>query len=171
VDFSIVEDPKAKFPTARERLHAHNTDAACAGCHKITDPIGLALERFDGSGAYREVEHGAPIDASGSLDGHPYPDAVGLGQALHDNPATVSCLVERLYSYSVARQMTPKDKPLLTYLNGRFGASGYQVPELMRTIALSGAFSTVTAPVDAPPASKQVLLLDAPAAKNARNED
>ena len=52
------------------------------------DPVGLTLENFDGAGSYRTTENGAVIDVSGSLDGHEFKAAQGLGQALHDNPLT-----------------------------------------------------------------------------------
>ena len=89
------------FKTARERLKAHSTVATCAGCHKLMDPIGLALENFDGAGAFRDDENGAAIDASGDLDGIKYKDAAGLGVALHDNSNAASCLVNRLYGYAI----------------------------------------------------------------------
>ena len=87
VDFSAVENPDPKTARdARERVTLHLKNPVCAGCHKITDPTGLALENFDGAGQYRETEKGAPIDASGSLDGKDFKDMIGLGQsvALHD---------------------------------------------------------------------------------------
>src|SRR5690606_19721099 len=83
VDFSVVQDTdNPQFKTARERVLAHQTDAACASCHRITDPIGLAMENFDGSGVFRAMENGVAIDASGVLDGLDYGDAVGLGEAV-----------------------------------------------------------------------------------------
>ena len=70
VNFNVVQDTNnPDYKTARERLTAHRTEPTCAGCHKIMDPIGLALENFDSSGGYRATENGAPIDASGELDG------------------------------------------------------------------------------------------------------
>jgi hypothetical protein len=107
VDFSIIENPKSTMKTARERLTAHRSNPVCAGCHKLTDPIGLALENFDGAGQFREAERGAPIDASGSRDGRF--KLVGLGRALHDHPAPPACLVRRVYSYGIevpCRRMT-----------------------------------------------------------------
>jgi hypothetical protein len=84
VDFSVFNDPDSPNKTARERLSAHSTTRACAGCHKLTDPIGLAMELFDGAGQYRETENGAPIDTSGDLDGIVFADGSGLGPALRD---------------------------------------------------------------------------------------
>jgi hypothetical protein len=151
VDFSVIENTKSALHTARERLAVHRTDPVCAGCHKITDPIGLGLENFDGAGQYRTDERGAPIDASGTLDGRSFTDAAGLGQALHDHPALPTCFVKRVYAYGTGGPTTPGDKPTLDYLNQRFAQSGFRLPELLRTIALSTAFVQVAdAPQSAP---------------------
>jgi hypothetical protein len=143
VDFSKVENPDPSLKTMRERLSAHRSNPVCAGCHRITDPIGLALENFDGAGEYRVTEHGETIDASGGFDGATFKDAVGLGEALHDHPALTSCLVQRVYSYGIGGSATAKAKPMLGYLNQQFAAHGYRFKDLLHTIALSNAFSEV----------------------------
>jgi len=144
VDFSIIEDPHAHFQTARQRLAAHVTDPTCAGCHKRTDPVGLTLENFDGAGQYRSAEHGAEIDASGALDGgQPFSGAVGLGQAVHDNPATAACLVSRVWSYAVGRGSLPGENKWINYLDARFAADGYRVKALLRDLATSRALYAV----------------------------
>jgi Protein of unknown function (DUF1592)/Protein of unknown function (DUF1588)/Protein of unknown function (DUF1595)/Protein of unknown function (DUF1585) len=145
VDFSLIEDPKSPLHTARERLTAHRANPVCAGCHKITDPIGLALENFDGAGQFRETERGAPIDASGNLDGKSYQDALGLAQAVHDHPGVPACLVKRVYTYGIGGPVksNDNDKAVLKYLGARFAEEGYRLPDLLRTIALSTAFSAV----------------------------
>ena len=146
VDFSIIENPNSTLKTARERLTAHRSNPVCAGCHKLTDPIGLALEHFDGAGQFRETERGAPIDASGSLDGHDFSDSIGLGQALHDHPALPTCLVRRVYSYAIGTPVAANDKAALPQLSKGFADSGYRLPDLLRAIALSNGFSDVSAP-------------------------
>ncbi len=154
VDFSIVEDPKANFHTARERLTAHRNNPVCAGCHRITDPMGLALENFDGGGQYRTAERGTVIDASGTLDGKEFKDVNGLEQALHDHPSLPSCLVKRVYAYGTGGPLTAADDPELAYLNQRFQTAGYRLPDLLRAIVLSTAFADVSEPPAAPPATK-----------------
>lgn len=144
VDFSAVENPKGNLRTTRDRVNFHLENPVCAGCHKITDPMGLALENYDGEGRFRETERGAPIDVSGTLDGKAFKDVVGLGQALHDHPALTSCLVKRAYSYAVGAPTSNNDRTLLTYFNTRFGEQGYRVPDLFRSIALSRSFSLVS---------------------------
>ncbi len=130
VDFSLIEDPKSTLRTARERLAAHRANPVCAGCHKLTDPIGLALENFDGAGQYRDTERGAPIDTSGNLDGKTYADAVGLAQTLHDNPALPTCLVTRVYGYAVGQAPTGNAAQVLPYFSAQFAQEGYKLPAL-----------------------------------------
>jgi hypothetical protein len=146
VDFTAFEDPNSPRKTARERLAAHSVQPACAGCHKITDPVGLALENFDGIGQMRQAENGAPINASGDLDGIPYADALGLGKAMHDNPATPSCVVRRLWSYASGRPAGSTSPAYLQYLDQSFVKGGYRVPNLLKQIALSDAFFAVSKP-------------------------
>jgi hypothetical protein len=143
VDFSALENPKAEHRTQRDRVTFHLENPVCAGCHKITDPMGLALEQFDGAGVYRTTERGSLIDPSGTLDGKAFVDAVGLGQAMHDHPALTSCLVQRLYSYGTGGPAGSNDTPVLKYLNQRFAEQGYRLPDLLRAIVLSPTFTEV----------------------------
>ena len=53
--------------SVREQMELHREKPFCAGCHKIMDPIGFALENFDAIGRWRTEEHGEPIDATGTL--------------------------------------------------------------------------------------------------------
>ena len=73
-----------KVLSMRERIAAHRNSPVCASCHSMMDPLGLALEHFDGVGKWRALdESGAPIDASGALpDGTKFDGADGLRTAL-----------------------------------------------------------------------------------------
>jgi hypothetical protein len=154
VNFTAVQDTASKVHrTARSRLTAHATEAMCTGCHKITDPIGLALENFDSSGAYRTSENDEKIDTAGDLNGVKFADAVGLGKVIHDSEATPSCLVNRLYAYGMGRSATKDEQAWLTYVKDSFAAAGYRLPALLRTIATSDAFYRVGAPVQRADAS------------------
>jgi hypothetical protein len=143
IDFSVLTNPDAHYPTQRMRVAAHLETPSCAGCHRITDPIGLSLEQFDGAGAYRLTENGAPIDATGSLDGFEFDGAIGLGEALSQNPELPRCLVRRVYSYATGGPPDNDARPALSYFNEEFAAQGYQLRNLLRTIALSKAFSLI----------------------------
>ena len=144
VNFTVVQDTKnPQFKTARERVTAHRTDPTCAGCHKLIDPMGLALENFDGASGYRTTENGANIDASGELDGVKFADAAGLGTTVHDHPATPGCLVNRLYSYALGRPPAKGEAEFVKYLEKGFAADGYRMTDLLRRIATSDAFYRV----------------------------
>ena len=143
VDFSAVENPDPNLHTARERVGAHLTNPSCAGCHRVTDPTGLALESFDGAAQYRETENGVALDTTGNLDGRPFKDVTGLGVALHDNPSLGSCLVKRAYSYAVGAPTASRDRAVLRFLNKDFVQEGYRVPELFRAVAVSDAFARI----------------------------
>ena len=147
VNFTVVQETNnPKYKTTRDRVTAHRTDPTCAGCHKLIDPMGLAMENFDSAGGYRKTENGAQIDSSGELDGMKFTDATGLGKAMHDNPAAPACLVNRLYSYSAGRPAVKGESEFVRYLEKGFAADGYRVPDLLRRIATSDALYRVTAP-------------------------
>lgn len=146
VDFSLFNDPNSPQLTARQRLTAHATQAACTGCHKLTDPVGLGMEQLDGAGQLRASESGEPIDASGSLDGIEFKDVAGLGKAMRENPAVPACVVNRLYAYAAARPPLKDEKPLLDYFAAEFADSKYRIPELAREIAISDALFAVKSP-------------------------
>ena len=94
------------------------------------DPIGLALENFDGAGQFRAQENGAPIDASGEMNGVAFKDASELGRALHDDPAATSCLVRRIYEYAAGRPPTKGDHDWVRYLEKSLAADNYRFPRI-----------------------------------------
>jgi hypothetical protein len=146
VDFKIVQDThNAVYKTARERLVAHRDSPTCAGCHAITDPIGLAMENYDAIGDYRTQENGVTIDASGTFEGKRYKDVIELEKVLHDSPAVSGCVVVRAYEYGVGRPATAGEREWLKYASERFADEKYRFPALMRRIATSQAFQTISA--------------------------
>lgn len=146
VDFSALEEA-GDVATARERLKVHNTNPSCAGCHLITDPMGLALENFDGAGRYRATENGVELDISGELDGALYDDVAGLATAMRNHPKLSNCLVNRLYAYGTGGPLELRyDRDVLAYFTDRFAERGHRLPDLLRDIALSQAFTRVRQP-------------------------
>ncbi|WP_030539428.1 DUF1592 domain-containing protein [Sphingobium sp. DC-2] len=143
VDFSIVEDPNAHFSTARQRLVAHNTDPTCRGCHMMTDPIGLGLEKFDGAGQFRATEKGAVIDTNGNLDGAAFTDAIGLGRALRDNPTLKSCISNRLYAFGVGRPLTEQESEVVEQFPAVLDKSGYRFKDMLRLVIFSPSFFAI----------------------------
>lgn len=135
VNFTAVQDVNSKIMrTARMRLTAHNTDPVCTGCHQITDPIGLPLERFDGIGAFRSQENETAIDASGTFEGQPFIGAKGLGKALASSPATTQCVASRAIEYATGRA-SEEDVDLISALNENFATNGYRLAALFLRVA------------------------------------
>jgi hypothetical protein len=145
VDFSGFNNP-ATAPTARDRLKAHATNPVCAGCHRIMDPVGLAFENFDGSGRWRTTEQGQHIDTTGAFEGTSYGDAAGLSKLLSNNSAVESCLVDRMYSYGLARPLTPQDRATTDAFRRQFEKSGRRLPALLGAITSSKEFYQLDAP-------------------------
>ncbi len=140
VDFTLFEGGEdLRNATARKRLAVHSSEPMCAGCHKITDPIGLALENFDGSGEYRTTDNGAAIDPGGELNGLKFSDVDEFAKIIYQDTVTTSCLVERLSSYALGRSPTLAEKAWVNELNETFEENGFRVTDLMREIAVSDA--------------------------------
>jgi hypothetical protein len=147
VKFTMVQDThNPNFRTARARLGAHINQPTCAGCHKIMDPVGLAMENFDSAGSFRATENDAPIMTDGEIDGVKFDDAVGFTKAIHDHPQTPVCFVNRIYSFGVGRPASKDEAEWLNYQVKQFAADGYKVPDLMRRIATSPAFYRISTP-------------------------
>jgi hypothetical protein len=161
VNFALVSDTKNELhKTARQRLTIHQENPACAGCHRITDPIGLSLENYDAIGAFRSQENGAVIDASGTFEGKTYKDAIGFAKILRDSPSISECAVQRVFEFGVGRKVTEGDTQWLEYANQGFAANGYRFTDLMRSVATSAAFRIVGKPASAPP--PKMASLDSP---------
>jgi hypothetical protein len=147
VDFSKFATADGNVISVREAIEAHSSNPACAGCHKLMDPLGLALESYDTSGTLRTEDAHKPIDASGFLDKATYKDATGLGKAIHDSPRTTSCLANRVYSYSAGRVAIANEKQWVKeQLLTDWAAQGYTFPALLRRIVLDPGFYRVTVP-------------------------
>lgn len=146
VDFSLFNEMGSQKMTARERLDVHNSVPSCAGCHKLTDGIGLSLENYDGAGQFRTTDVGLAIDASGNLDGIEYKDQFGLANALSQNPALPVCLVEKTLAYGLARDPGRVAKDWVGYLAEQFAENGYRFKPLLQSVAASENFFAVTRP-------------------------
>ena len=144
VDFSLVRDTdNPEFRTARDRLTEHRNNPTCAGCHTLMDPIGLALEIFDASGVFRNMENGALIDTSGQWLGQEYSDVRELTLMFKNDPTLTSCLVQRAYNYGTAREPTPSEVQWLNSTHSQLRQEGVYWRELLQRISENPDFYTV----------------------------
>jgi hypothetical protein len=115
-----LEDTKGdgKPLTLRDQMTMHRKNQPCAGCHKIMDPIGFALENLDADAHWRAKQGGdggVPIDAKVTLfDGQEIEGPTGLRQALlRYSPQFVRMFTEKLMTYATGRGMTYTDMPTI----------------------------------------------------------
>jgi hypothetical protein len=116
-----LEDTKGeggKVLTLREQMTMHRANAPCAGCHKIMDPIGFALENFDADASWRIKQGGdggTAIDAKVTLfDGQQVDGPVGLRNALlRYSPQFVRIIIERTMTYAIGRGVEYTDMPTI----------------------------------------------------------
>ena len=104
----------------RDRMAEHRKNAVCASCHAMMDPLGFALENFDGVGRWRTLdESGAPIDASGTMpDGTKFDGAVGpragaarVGSIRHDAHREAAHLRAGTRARVLRRAGRPRHRP------------------------------------------------------------
>jgi hypothetical protein len=146
VDFNLVQDTtNPKFKTVRQRLTAHASEAMCAGCHKITDPMGLSLENFSTAAGFRASENNTPIDATGTLNGKNFDGLKQLAKVVREDASATSCVIRRAFSYGTARHPDAEERKWLTSLQKELGADGVTWRELMRRVVLSPDFFTTPA--------------------------
>jgi hypothetical protein len=104
---------EGKLLSVRGRMEEHRKNPACASCHRVIDPLGLALENFDVVGAWRINDSGAPVDASGTLyDGTDLHGPPSLRQALlNRSESMIRNFTENLMSYAIGRRVEYFDQP------------------------------------------------------------
>ena len=139
--------------TMREQLINHQTNETCAGCHAIMDPMGLALEHFDGIGAYRENDRGMPLIVSGEFEGVAFDGARDLGEALANriltpegSPKTADCLVRNLYRAATGHLEQAGDEVVISRLNTAFSANGFRIRGALSELVASDGFAFVGLP-------------------------
>jgi hypothetical protein len=130
----------------RERLAEHRSNAACASCHKLIDPVGFALEHFDAVGRWRTMEEGRPVDAAGGLpDGSAFEGVAGLEQALLKRPELfVRTLAEKLFVFALGRAPEESDAPAIRKVVRDARAGGYRFSSLILGITTSTPFQMRT---------------------------
>ncbi len=127
----------------RERMIQHRVNPACAACHELMDPAGLAMENFDAIGRWRDLaEDGLPIDASGSLPGgQTFEGVAGLRQELLvRSDVFVGTLTEKLLTYGLGRGIDYHDAPAVREIVRKAARDDYSFSSLILAIVESKPF-------------------------------
>jgi Protein of unknown function (DUF1585)/Protein of unknown function (DUF1588) len=133
--------------TVRQQLEVHRSNPTCAGCHRIIDPPGFALENFNSVGQWRETgENGAPIDSGGVLaDGSKVDGPVALRNAILSRPeAFVTVLTERMMTYALGRGVEPSDMPVIRNIVKKAALNNYRLSSIIMGIIESAPFQMRT---------------------------
>ena len=140
----LEEPPAGQAPRSmRERMIQHRVNPACAVCHQLMDPAGLAMENFDAIGRWRErSEDGSPIDASGSLPGSPaFEGVAGLREAVLERPDVfVGRMTEKLLTYGLGRGVDYHDAPAVREIVRTAARDDYSFSSLILAIVESSPF-------------------------------
>jgi hypothetical protein len=125
----------------RERMEQHRTDPACISCHEAMDPIGFALEHFDATGAWREMDGAFAIDATGTLpDGASFDGAVELAGVLGGDTRFTRCVTEKMLTYALGRGLESFDDETVDRLHGKLLDRGARLSDLIALVATSDPF-------------------------------
>jgi len=140
----------AKLLSVRERMEEHRSNPACTSCHRVIDPLGLALENYDATGAWRIKDNGVPVDPTGELyDGTRIDGPAGLRQALlNRSDVVLLSFTESLMTYALGRQIDHADMPAVRAIVRDAAASNNRFSSFVSGIVKSAAFqmSTVESP-------------------------
>jgi hypothetical protein len=146
-----LEDSNKEIGSApksvRDQLELHRQNPACAGCHRVIDPPGFALENFDSVGQWRAaMPNGAKIDANGVLaDGTKVNGPAELRQAILSRPeAFVTVITERMMIYALGRGLEPADMPVVRRIVRQAGKDGYRLNTIVNEIIQSAPFQMRT---------------------------
>jgi hypothetical protein len=150
---------EARPMTNRERLSEHLSNPSCASCHKLIDPIGFGLEKFDALGRRREMQKitfvpgrqerdkkptsvELPLDTTGSIAGiadSDFSSPRALGKVLASSEQCQECVVKQYFRWTYGRHEGPGDRPLIKQAFATFRDSQFRFKELM--IALVTAYA------------------------------
>lgn len=136
------ESNGARQLTTRERLEMHRDNPACMSCHRVIDPIGLALDNFDVTGAWRIKENLNQIDPNGELyDGSPISGPAGLREVILKRPTVFRrTLAKNLMAYALGRRIEYYDMPTIRDVERTAGQYEDRISYYILGIVKSPAF-------------------------------
>ena len=139
----LVAKKDGKALSLRAQMEQHRSNAVCAACHARMDPIGFALENYDGVGKWRDEDSGIRIDASGKLpDGSEFSGPAGLSQlmATKYREDFVRTVTQRLMTYALGRGVEYYDNPTVRAIARQAALDNYRMSSLIVSIVKSTPF-------------------------------
>jgi cytochrome c551/c552 len=141
-------EQSGKLLSVRQRMEEHRKNPACNSCHRMIDPIGLALENFDATGKWRIRDGESAVDASGDLyDGTKLDGPEGLRDALlKQQDAVLLSFTESLMTYALGRRIEPRDMPAVRKIIRDAAKQDYRMSAFVQGVVDSPAFKMSAAP-------------------------
>ncbi len=142
LDDSVKSAVGGKLLSTRERMEEHRKNPACNSCHRVIDPLGLALDNFDVTGAWRIKDNEVPVDSMGDLyDGTKINGPAGLRQAIlrHQDVFMLS-FTESLMTYALGRRVEYTDMPAIRSIIRNASRNEYRMSSFILGVANSAAF-------------------------------
>jgi mono/diheme cytochrome c family protein len=138
-----------KILSTRERMEEHRKNPACASCHRVIDPLGLALDNFDVTGRWRIKEAGKPVDATGVMyDGTRLDGPASLRAALLSHQDVfLETFTENLMTYALGRRVEYFDMPAIRAIARSAAKNDNRISAFILGIVNSGAFQMTRAEV------------------------
>ncbi len=139
---ATAETEDGRLRTVRQRMEQHRANPACTSCHRMMDPIGLALENFGVTGAWRIRDNGLPIDAASAFyDGTPLAGPADLEQALMKRSGVlVQVFAENLMTYALGRRLAYADMPSVRAIVRQAAAADNRLSAFVVGIVKTPAF-------------------------------
>ncbi|MDZ7643552.1 MAG: DUF1592 domain-containing protein [Woeseiaceae bacterium] len=142
-DLDETADAKdGEILTTRKRMEMHRANPVCAACHKIMDPVGLALDNFDVTGRWRIRENGVPLDTRSTFyDGTEISTPAELSQALLKRPLPlVREFTANLMAYALGRRVEYFDQPTVREIVDRAEKDDFRLSSLILGVIMSDQF-------------------------------
>jgi hypothetical protein len=144
LDESTKPATAGKLLSTRERMDAHRSNPACNSCHRVIDPLGLALENFDATGAWRIKDNEVPVDTVGDLyDGTKINGPAGLRQALlRHSDMVLRSFTQNLMTYALGRRLEYSDMPTVRAIVNAAATNDNRFSAFVLGIVGSAAFQS-----------------------------
>jgi hypothetical protein len=150
LDDSVKANEGGTMLSTRQRMEEHRKNPTCNACHRFIDPLGLSLENFDATGAWRIKDNEVPVDVVGDLyDGTKINGPAGLREALlRHQDMVLRSFAENLLTYAIGRRVEYADMPAVRVIVRDAAASGNKMSAFILGVVNTPAFRM--AKVEAP---------------------
>lgn len=142
-DVAITPAPQDNPMTNRQYSSQYVAASECDACHRYIDPFGFAFENFDGLGRERVLDHGFPVDTTGSYPFAPnlrFEDSTQLMGILAESRLAHACYAKQLTEFGLARWLDSRDAPLVAEVQALSAEQDASISELVTLIVGSNTF-------------------------------